>query len=507
MFAGGFAGFGDQLTGEAVPAGGVPALASLPSAPQAPIATSTIATTSRGLSFTSAPILPTSLGALVAGTVVPVGFVSFLENLGATEDTAPELFYMVAETDFMDALGNIGSEGNELTAIQRAALVISIREFFEKGGRAAPRLGTSSFSPPALPLPPVPSSTLCLPSSSSVQAVAPETVNLSTVIDQGIKGNTCTLSFSELAECRARFARTVGCDPPEEHRPSGDQVAGLRSLLFSGRVPYVDFSVWNHLGARTQRFRRTEASVFIGGELVTKLIEGSSTFESWCDSRALYTTAMISFGAAAPGTLNTYASGMKALVRLFPARWPVIMATDIVVRTERWTRIREDAEITRPINFNPLLPWDFVIYSSAYGADGPNSAWWTANLILPLTLGQSPPSMQGVPSKTSSSSLAVSSKVAGTKRKAEPRDDSGHGSEVCTTWNARAGKCRGNRPCYFGRLHVCSVCGGAHRACDYHGNDAPSSSSSHHGKAKGKGKGKKNGNHKNDGDKKADNER
>jgi len=173
-------------------------------------------------------------------------------------------------------------------------------------------------------------------------------------------GTAPALTFSELAGYRASFEQASGGPPPEEHQPTGEQLAGLRAVLSAGRVPFVDFGVWCPHGARIAKFRRTEAQVFVGGQLVTKSIDGPSCFESWEASWHIFAVAMVSLGAATPGTMSLYLAGVKALVRLMPTRWPMIYATDLVMRSERWVRAREDLERYAALGAAGVgvMPWD-----------------------------------------------------------------------------------------------------------------------------------------------------
>jgi len=288
------------------------------------------------------------------------------------------------------------------------------------------------------------------------------------------------MSFDELAVCRQRYERITGCGPPDEHLPSLEQLSGLRALLSAGRVPFVDFSIWSPLGARVAKFRRAEATVFVAGEFVTKAFEGPSTPAAWDESWALFSVAMVSLGAASPGNLNKYANGVRQLRSLFDNKWPLILTTDLVVRSERWGRLREDFGRAPPPGFDAETPWDYIIGVSAFGQDGPAAKWWETQFLWPASRGISSPAVAGMPQP------GGSRQTQDNKRKAESISAPDN-AEICQNWNSRSGKCVGRGSCPHGRRHVCSICGGPHRACDRHGG-APQD------KGKGKGdKGKKGG--------------
>jgi len=203
------------------------------------------------------------------------------------------------------------------------------------------------------------------------------------------------LSFAELAVCRNRYIAAAGCPPPEELTPTAEQLTALQSLLQSGRVPFVDFSVWCPFGSRLARFRKTDAQVFVDNTLVTKRVDGPANFECWLSSWDLFSVALVSLGAARLGTCMRYRSGMTQLMKLFPRHLGVLQTTDIVLRSERWGRIREHLEsyLTMgvcPPGFDAAAPWDLVISISAFGAAGVNTTWWQISFLLPCTVTSAP---------------------------------------------------------------------------------------------------------------------
>ena len=317
MFSGAFDGF---------PAGEVasprnPSLGTAPSAPQLP---EVIVDSGCGGAQASAAviaelgkqILPVSVGGLSASVGPPPAFAELLSFLGASEGTPLDVFTCLPEEDLLNAVHDVTVDDAPISAIQRAGLIKHIRFIFSSCGCPAPALGavvseTSSSVPPAVP---ARSSSTQL----ALQSIPADTVYLNQIVDQNLRAQTRMLSFSELGGYRAYYENVCGSSPPEGQEPSGEQLAGLKALLDSGRVPYVDFSVWNPLGPRMAKFRRTESSVLIGGEFVTRHIEGPSSYANWEDSWSLFSVGMISLGAATPGSLAAYAAGIKTC-DCFPA--------------------------------------------------------------------------------------------------------------------------------------------------------------------------------------------
>jgi hypothetical protein len=439
------------------------------------------------------------VGGLFADASEAHGLSEFLANLGADTRTPTNIFLNIPEESFVGALADTLIEDTPLTGVERSVIITAVQSAFITCGRIAPRLGTTGVAAAAVPASaPTAAAPLALQPDADFAA---EPVHLNTVVDQNLRGTTRRLSYTEVRDHRLFYEAVSGCPPPDCSLPSAEQLAGLRGLLASGRVPYVDFAVWSPLGPRLARFRRTEASVLIGGAFVTRNLEAPPSFAAWEESWALFSVAMVSLNAAAPGSLNCYLAGIKQLLKLFPARWSVIAGVDLVVRSERWLRLREDAERVPPAGFSQAAPWDHVIRTSAYGQGGVSETWWTANLVLPLTVG-APLALEGLPTSSSSSAPRPpsprSSATRAPKRARQAGTPRAISADFCQNWNNRRGACQGDGPCASGRPHRCEVCGGSHRAADVHPETVKAHRGRHPGKdrktqPKGKGKGDRSG--------------
>ena len=441
-----------------------------PTAPSGPALAGTVAVSARGGGQgTFTPIVPVLLRALLEHKALPFGFEAFLETLGADEGVTTDTFLLVSDADLTEALSTTEVDGVRLSAIGRARITGVVREIFAECGAPAPGLGTTSV--PALAAPRAETLALTAGPTADLVQLAPSAVNLAQTVDQAIKGQARRLSFTELRDYRLHFEMVTGAAPPEHALPTSDQLAGLRALLLDGRVPYVDFAVWSALGPRVAKFQKTEATVLIGGAFVTKVLDAPSSFAAWEDSWALFAVAMVTLNAARPGSLGAYLDGIKTLFRHFPTKWAAIVSADLVVRSERWLRIREDIERAPPAGFDPAAPWDYVIAASSYGRGGSTAMWWHTHVELPLTLGASSP-FAGLPSTSASSSSGsrptpTPPATAGSRRGAKGGQPD-RAKESCHSWNAGVGVCAGDGPCPAGRRHVCRLCGDSHRASHYH---------------------------------------
>ena len=475
--------------------GGTPRCTDLPPAPAGPSSHDVVHTTMRATTIlpTSSTIDPASVGAVLADPKLPPGFTELVVLTGAVDATPLSLFFDIPESDWKDMLEAVTIDEMQVAPIQRAALIQYLRKLFSENGLEPPNLGGAKRARPAEAA--APPGNYKLSAGSSADGAHPPTpteltaelVAINKVVDQSVKGQVKSLTFTELAQYRNFYERVTGGPPPEESLPSADQLAGLKSILDAGRVPFVDFAVWSSLGPRMSKFRRTEASVFVGGELVTKTLEGPSNFAGWEESWSLFAVAMISLNAATPGSLQAYHAGIKHLLRLFPSKWGTIAAVDLVARSERWTRLREDFERSSPSAFSTRMPWDLVIRASAFNQDGTYGNWWHLNFVLPATVSQPSPAAEGIP-RTG----------GGDKSKPPPapkapahfvRNRAG-GREICSNYNNRHGDCAGDGACPAGRLHSCNVCPKQHRACDHHSSNrffAGNGKGNKGGKGKGKG--------------------
>jgi len=420
-----------------------------------------------------------SMGDALGGPA-PHGFADFLAAAGGGMDCPVADFVCIPSADLEEVIAELRVDEAPLAPLQKGALVRALRGIFVGAGLPPPPLGSPlpSGGAPRLPAPTpgaAPTALATGPWTPQVPAGIPnpgDTVQLRQILDQSLTGTCASLTFAELSGCRAAYEQAAGGPPPEEHQPTGDQLAALRCILARPLgVPFADFAVWCPLGARIAKFRRTDAQVFVGGELVSKAIDGPATFDSWEASWQIFAVAMVSLGAATPGTMALYLAGVKALVKLMPARWPMVYATDLVMRSERWVRVREDIERYAALGagggMHSAMPWDLVIASCAYGSQA-QAAWWQTNLLLPASLHVTCPATLGMPGGASGSSGGGgrSGPPAKRSRQAERNSSSSRGTDVCTNYNYRVGQCTGGGECPHGRLHLCNKCRGRHRVVD-----------------------------------------
>eukprot|EP00971_Amphidinium_carterae_P024852 490456-Amphidinium_carterae.1 len=89
------------------------------------------------------------------------------------------------------------------------------------------------------------------------------------------------LTESEVRRLLGIYAANQGGRPSPRDEPSAEQLSGLKHLLIHDQSPFVDFAIWGPDGKRQGRLLRFQAQIFVGGELVTKMIKGPPNIGSF----------------------------------------------------------------------------------------------------------------------------------------------------------------------------------------------------------------------------------
>ena len=84
---------------------------------------------------------------------------------------------------------------------------------------------------------------------------------------------------------------------------------------------------------------------------------------------------MVALGAAAPGALGRYRTGVRDLNTLYPDLWGVVTRADHAMRFEQWARMAFDAP--------PNGDWSTILAASAYGEEGARQQWWDRQVCKP----------------------------------------------------------------------------------------------------------------------------
>ena len=429
--------------------------------------------------------IPTTYGEFSAKVVIDDALDKVLVALGVDGGTEMADIKAIAEEDWKEVLDKLVTEKVLSGALQRARAIRMIRGFLGKLGVDPPSLGA--------PLSTSTSSRSSVSTSSGAAAAPPQTVvvsappvvpadelnmiSLRDFIDQGLKGSCQRLPSDTILAARAFYEQKVDHEPRDSCTPTPEQLSCLHALLRSGRPPYTDFGVWNVYGPRLARFQDFDAQIVVRGEVITKRIHAPSSLAGWTACWELFEVAMIALNAASVGALKSYSDGMKELATLFPDKWPILVTTDVIVRSERWSSIKERCDRTPPPGYDSARPWSYVIPASAWGSEDMRAqAWWQKMLVLPAattsTVAQTANLVNALEGGAVPAGAAAFPMTADRQRRRSRTPvrltEAPRGKGVCRDYNLRSGRCRDPGPCPFGRSHTCAVCGDVHRGLHHH---------------------------------------
>ena len=431
-----------------------------------------------------------------------------LQEVGVEDDTEMANVACIAESEWTATLDRLLSQRVLSSALQRAKAVRGIRSLLVRLGMAPPGLGAPmAAAPPAVAMPVAQAMVPALPMPGGLatpRALMDDMhqVSLRDYLDQSMKGTCPLMDKDSVLAARALYESKVDHKPRDNVTPSVEQLSCLLAILRAGRTPYVDFGVWNTFGPRLARFQDYDAQVIVQGQVVTKRIAAPSSMEGWLSCWALFEVAMVSLGAASLGALRAYSDGLQELATLFPGKWPVLVTTDLIVRSERWGSLKERFDRAPPVGYDPRRPWSYVISTSAWGSDDQKvQQWWQSRLVLPAAITGSVNQAAALVSALDGGAVPAAAAAfpiaADRGRRSSPRRRSrtpprrrADPANVCRDYNLNQGKCNGKGACHANRFHECIICGDRHRGIHHH-DKASVLEACGKGKGKGKHKGKK----------------
>eukprot|EP00971_Amphidinium_carterae_P026600 525120-Amphidinium_carterae.1 len=87
------------------------------------------------------------------------------------------------------------------------------------------------------------------------------------IIDQAAETDFEVMSDVEVRKLFDCYDQTQGGRPHPSEEPTTDQLSALRHLLAGDSAPYTDFVVWTPYGKNQSKMLKTQAQIFINGEL------------------------------------------------------------------------------------------------------------------------------------------------------------------------------------------------------------------------------------------------
>ena len=346
--------------------------------------------------FTSSWIIPpgSTVGELTAAAAFPKTFDKFLGKLGADASTPVDTLTCAAEEDLYDAIHSADGDGNTFNAMEKASVIRVVRDLFAALSLTVPALGagglpaatTASTAVVVHGAPPAPGGPAPASGLEELNVVA-----FRHYLDQSLKGSCPVMSLGTFWDSRAALQSALGTAVMPKIVPTREQLSCLAAVLGSGRAPFADFGVWPAFGPRKILHANSWGQVWRDGQLVSVRIQGPDDYKSWQQSWGLFMLAMLGLRGAGRGNLDLYSAGVDELHTLFPDKWNTLIVTDIIMRSERWSALRDEAERVRPAGYDPAVPWDWVIGAAAYGvAESPSAAWWNTHFLFPNFSSNSP---------------------------------------------------------------------------------------------------------------------
>lgn len=375
----------------------------------------------------------------------------------------------------LKGLGPEDDDGNrperELSHIDKARLEIFRRVCFKRVGAPVDSPGVA---------PPVGAAPTASPPAGIATSPSSRKLKLSAVLDQTLDAEVIPLGPEEIAKMFESYRVRFGDDPNPDSEPTGDQISGLRQVLSSGSVPYIDFAIFGPHGLRLlRRLTFSSYSLNSSGEWARKEMPGPPDWESWSEIFRCMRTAFLLLESVSAERLDAYHDHLRQLAHRFgPTCWDLVYVADVHMRSEQFERIRRRFLQEPQFGFTRASPWN-AVFAQAIRED----AFWSREVITPATLrlarGGGPPASITASPNTNEAKTALADSDEGPRKKKKQKvkaadDASKHngsiythnkrGAQICEKWNN--GKCGNSRPqskCDAGRSHQCNRCLGPHQ--------------------------------------------
>ena len=248
------------------------------------------------------------------------------------------------------------------------------------------------------PTPPPSSSSVPLGSQSAGQPIVvtmaetEDKLLFRDYIDQTLPGSFKLLQDEEIAQLRERYFKATGAHPPNEERPSDEQISAMAHRMrdrTGGRVwaPFAEFAVFGPFDGRSTKLRTFTAMVLNrDGAWQQRTLRGPSSWAQWEASWKVYEVLLIMLGIAEPGPLKAYFQSIRRLADLYRKDWPTIACLEEEMRAEQWNRVRQEilqGTTAPPSSWNPSSPWNSIIGASRpFYTLGLRTDWWNERITL-----------------------------------------------------------------------------------------------------------------------------
>ena len=241
-----------------------------------------------------------------------------------------------------------------------------------------PSSGTSGTAGPA-PTGPAPSAT------NTTAAACEPRVKLSVLIDPSLDTELQRLPQAKITALFAAYEAKRGAEPAEDIEPTTEQISALHQILVADITPYADFAIFGRHGRRMlQKLTFLAWAHQPDGTWQRRDLPGPPSFDHWWASFRVLRTTFLLLDAVAPENLDNYGELIRGYNTQYgQAVWFIVYMADVRMRSERFQRLRRQAERdhqaavreNRATHFDPAKPWD-TVFALALA----DKTWWEENL-------------------------------------------------------------------------------------------------------------------------------
>ena len=221
----------------------------------------------------------------LGGTSTPVSpLEAFLSGLGLGPTEHFRMMAALAPADYAAGVASITFNGVAPSLKERGAMML----FHQTARRLCLLEDWPAITPPTLPPPSAP------PSSSGGKLLNLSSIQVGKVMDQETGDEITYLAPAFVQLAYARYLRVLEVMPSPVADVTAEHLACMDYMVKSHRPPYADFSVWQKYGTRC--LRRHSFTGMMGqadGSYKTVEVLGPASFEAWCESYEVLSTALL----------------------------------------------------------------------------------------------------------------------------------------------------------------------------------------------------------------------
>jgi hypothetical protein len=228
--------------------------------------------------------------------------------------------------------------------------------------------------------------------ANPISTITGGAIKLDQILDPSLSAVLVSMDPASVTRAYDGYIAKFGANPEESVDPSPDQLSALNQVLQAGRIPYAHFGYFGPHGKRLLEKLVLLAFVLLPtGYWQKQELDGPPSFDSWWNCWRVYRAAMLLLDAADSETLDNYAELVRSLALRYGREcWFIVYTADQRCRSERWDRLRRDAERTfsalpaaeqATSQYSPARPWNHVLTMCRNDTD-----WWYDNCKEPAML-------------------------------------------------------------------------------------------------------------------------